>query len=151
MHIYVASSFRNARYPAVVAALRAEGHTVYDWRDNEGRGGRGIPEDKRNPATVKEFEQTLALPGAVETFESHIWALRNCDAIVLCLPCGRSAHLEFGFVAGRGHGLPRDERARLFVLFEPAVDPIGCDLMYKMADEYCSSIEGLCALLGDQW
>lgn len=33
MHIYVASSRRNTYFPEVVAALRAAGHEVYDFRN----------------------------------------------------------------------------------------------------------------------
>lgn len=33
MNIYVASSWRCARQPAVVAALRAAGHEVYDFKN----------------------------------------------------------------------------------------------------------------------
>ena len=33
MNIYVASSWRNAYQPEVVARLRSEGHSVYDFRN----------------------------------------------------------------------------------------------------------------------
>jgi len=38
----------------------------------------------------------------VRQFHNDIKAMEACDACVLVLPCGRSAHTEAGWFAGRG-------------------------------------------------
>jgi hypothetical protein len=43
--IYVASSWRNDYQPAAVAALRAAGHEVYDFKDSEGFNWREVDPD----------------------------------------------------------------------------------------------------------
>jgi hypothetical protein len=124
--LYVASSFRNARYPDLVALLRACGHDVHDWRDHAHRGGKAIEADRLDPQTLAEFRAAVSTERAARTFADHMAALAWCDACVLVLPCGRSAHLEMGYARGLGK--------RVVVLFDPAREPFGCDLMYRMAD-----------------
>ena len=46
--IYLASSWRNTYYPDVLAALRAAGHDVYDFR-NPGDGTDGFKWSKIDP------------------------------------------------------------------------------------------------------
>lgn len=79
MRIYLASSWRNKSYPSVLAALRAVGHHVYDWRES---------------VEVTDFGLE-----AHEAFERDMRFLVAADAVVLLLPAGRSAHLEAGYAA----------------------------------------------------
>jgi hypothetical protein len=44
----------------------------------------------------------LEHPKAVRQFRNDIEAMEACDTCVLVLPCGRSAHTEAGWFAGRG-------------------------------------------------
>lgn len=134
MNVYVASSWRNVGYPAVVDVLRAAGHEVYDFRNPPNpRGGFSWSEiDPSAPRTVvgspkmdmpaAHIIAMLGHPRAADGFASDMGALQWCDACVLVLPCGRSAHLEAGWAAGAGKitvGLLADG--------EP-------DLMWKMLD-----------------
>jgi hypothetical protein len=124
--IYVASSWRNARQPDIVRLLRAAGHEVYDFHnpapDDNGFSWRWC--DERPPAewTVDDYLRVLEHPVALRGFGYDMGALGDCDACVLVLPCGRSAHMEWGWSVGAGK--------RAFVLCEKLDEP---ELMYLMA------------------
>lgn len=134
MNIYVASSWRNAKQPAVVAALRQAGHTVYDFKNPE-PGNSGFSWAEIDPNwqqwTPREFQQQLLVqPLAQRGFALDARALDDCDACVLVLPCGRSAHLELGWVAGKG-------KKTLVILDEPLSEP---ELMYLLCDNVCITV-----------
>ena len=133
MKVYVASSFRNERQPAVVEMLRFAGHEVYDptHPDVEGpgappRAGAGWKQagpDWRSWTTAQYLE-ALAHPLAVEGFAANWNAMQWADRFVLVMPCGCSAHLEAGYAVGAGKPLA--------ILLEAHTGPEP-DLMYKMA------------------
>ncbi len=103
--IYVASSWRNEYQPTVVAALREAGHEVYDFKnpaeDNNGFHWSTIdPEWKEwTPAKLK---QALGHPVAQKGWGFDQRAMEWANAGVLVLPSGNSAHLEAGWLAGKG-------------------------------------------------
>ena len=138
MKIYVASSWRNNKQPEVVAALRDEGHEVYDFKnpDTEHAGFHWSDIDKDwkdwSPAV---FRERLEHPIAKEGFSQDISAMRWADAFVLVMPCGRSAHLELGWASGAGK--------KTIILLESG-EP---ELMYKIADHLCVDIEDVCEKL----
>jgi nucleoside 2-deoxyribosyltransferase len=137
--IYVASSWRNAHQPAVVAALRAAGHEVYDFR-NPRPGDHGFAWSALDPAwqswTPEESRAALEHPVARAGFKNDMDALQACDACVLVLPCGRSAHLELGWAAGAG-------KRTVALMFGPD-EP---ELMYRMLGRVCTSVEEVLAEL----
>ena len=45
--------------------------------------------------TPDEYKRQLMHPKAEAQFKNDIEAMRSCDACVLVLPCGRSAHSIF--------------------------------------------------------
>lgn len=126
MKIYVASSWRNLAQPDVVARLRKEGHKVYDFRDPKfGFSWSDIdpnwkywPKDKY----VESLDHHLAVKGFGQDLEYMQWA----DICVLVLPCGKSAHTEAGWFAGKGKPV--------LVLLDEAPEP---ELMYKIFDHIC--------------
>lgn len=137
MKIYVASSWRNKRQPEVVAALRAAGHEVYDFR-NPSPGDTGFswrqcasPSQLTDPKRFRD--EVLTHPTAQAGFNSDMTALRDAEVTVLVLPCGRSAHLEFGWAAGEGQ--------KTYVLFDETIDEP--ELMYLMNTKLCVSLEEL--------
>ena len=103
--IYVASSWRNEYYPEVVQKLRDSGFDVYDFR-NPPSGDEGFHwcnvSDKWLDWTPEEYRDNLMHPLAERQFGNDIKAMESCDICVLVLPCGRSAHTEAGWFAGKG-------------------------------------------------
>ena len=135
MKIYVASSWRNQYQPAVVKALRDAGHEVYDFR-NPPNGGKGfhwsdIDKDWHGWSNV-QYRQALEHPIAKAGFQSDMDGLLWCEVCVLVLPCGRSAHLELGWSIG--------DSKRTYILSIDSHEP---ELMYKMVDKICISIDEL--------
>lgn len=102
--IYLASSWRNEMQPFVVRSLRAVGFEVYDFRNPPGRTGfawSDIDPDWQK-WDARQFRAALDHPLAQAGFGADMGALAACDACVLLLPCGRSAHLELGYAVGAG-------------------------------------------------
>ena len=142
--IYLASSWRNVRQPAVVEALRADGHYVYDFRHPWGGDQLGFSWDSidREWGTWSraDFREALHHPIARAGFASDVAAMKWADACVLLLPCGRSAHLELGWMAGTGK--------QTVVLMEVAEEP---ELMYGLCDTIALTVdEVLVALRGKE-
>jgi len=132
MKIYVATSWRNPDQPSVVAALRAAGYTVYDFR-NPAPGNHGFHWSEIDPAwkewIPEEYRKALWHEKAEEGFASDMNALRECDAVVAVQPFGRSASLELGWAVGAG---------KLTILLLASGEP---ELMVKMCDHICLSVD----------
>jgi len=129
MKLYVASSWRNRdRYREVLAALRADGHECYDfrnpWPGNEGFKWADVEKDGRplerwdNIHFARALQHPIAQRGFRADFEAMHWA----EGCVLVLPCGRSAHLEAGWFCGQGKPC-----------WIYAAEPTEPELMYLMA------------------
>jgi hypothetical protein len=133
MKIYVASSWRNKLQPDVVARLRMAGHEVYDFR-HPGPAKVGFAWSQIDPDwqqwTPAAFASALEHPIAVGGFDNDMNALRDSDAVVLVLPCGRSAHLELGWAVGAG-------KQTIVLQLEPC-EP---ELMYRMCHYLATSWE----------
>lgn len=105
MKVYVASSWRNAHQPEVVAELRELGCDVYDFRNPpHGRGGFAWSDidSAWQSWTPSQWRDALTHPLAVEGFKADYAAMEWADVCVCVLPCGRSAHIEAGWFAGCG-------------------------------------------------
>jgi hypothetical protein len=120
LKIYAASSWRNKRYPAVVAAMRTAGFDVYDFRKvNDGFHW--------SCTMLHEYiEQLQNDPQVAAAFERDHAALDQCAVCVLIEPCGKSACLEAMFASAAGKPV--------IVLFDAAepFDPEKCELMLKL-------------------
>ena len=139
--IYVASSWRNEFYPEVVETLREAGHDVYDFR-NPPSGDDGFKWSNVDPNYMdwspEEYRQQLSCPQAERQFKNDIEAMLSCNACVLVLPCGRSAHTEAGWFAGKGK--------RVIVYIPTKQEP---ELMYKLFDGIACSLNELITSLND--
>lgn len=138
--IYLASSWRNAIQPDAVSMLRAAGHDVYDFR-NPPNGVKGFAWSEIDPdwqawSAVRYRDllttNSAAALGYMNDFRGMEWA----DTCVLLLPCGRSAHLEAGWFAGRGK--------RLIIWTRDGEEP---ELMALMAHHICTSAAEVLAAL----
>jgi len=125
MKIYAASSWRNNYQQGVVAELRLWGHEVYDFKNPPARAGFGWEEIHTDwqKWTTDEYLMALEHPLAEAGFRSDFDAMEWADACVLILPCGRSAHLELGWFAGKG---------KPTAIYSP--EPMEPELMVKMCD-----------------
>ena len=125
--IYLASSWRNPHQPQMVAALRTEGHSVYDFR-NPAHGVSGFAWSDIDPNwekwTIAEYRHALGHPVAERGFAYDLGAMEWADTFILVLPCGRSAHLELGWATGRG-------KPSAIVSLDTTTEP---ELMYLLAD-----------------
>lgn len=139
--IYVASSWRNEYYTSVVVALRRAGHNVYDFR-HPPSGDPGFKWGNVDPDymewTPQEYRERLHDHRAERQFANDIEAMSQCDTCVLVLPCGRSAHTEAGWFAGKGK--------KVVVYIPVRQEP---ELMYKLFSAIACSEEELLAALGE--
>ena len=137
--IYVASSWRNQHYPEVITMLREAGHDVYDFRNppsgDEGFKWNSVSEDYL-VWTPQEYREQLKHPKAVRQFTNDIEAMESCGVCVMVLPCGRSAHTEAGWFAGKG----KTTIAYIPEKQEP-------ELMYKLFSVVCCSMDELIEFL----
>jgi len=132
--VYVASSWRNTIQPAVVTALRQQGHTVYDFREPP----NGIPgfkwseiDHKWESWSAAQYRfYLLRAPIVARGFVSDLRAMQWADTCVLVLPSGRSAHLEAGWFCGQGK--------RCIILTRDGEEP---ELMNLLATDICVSID----------
>lgn len=141
--IYLASSWRNQEYPNVLKALRSAGHQVYDFRSTgpleSGFAWDEVAKDWLN-WTPTEFMKHLKHPASQRGFKSDKTALDWSDTCVLLLPCGRSAHLEAGYCAGKGKRV-------IFLLRRAGFEP---ELMYLLGTEMVSSVPSLLKTLSSR-
>lgn len=136
MRVYLASSWRNPDQPAAVQFLRDWGHEVYDFRNPTGTPDvdtgfqwSSIDKDWQN-WTAHQFRDALNDPIAVAGFNSDFNAMKWCDACVMLMPCGSSAHLELGWAAGA------DKHTA--IVMSDGKEP---ELMIKVADALLMSIK----------
>lgn len=134
MKIYLIGSLRNPQVPVVAKQLREAGHEVFDdwyaagpeaddkWKEYEQARGRN-------------YIEGLAGNAAQHVFEYDKSWLDWADACVLLLPAGRSGHLEFGYMIGKG-------KPGYIVLPE---DHDRWDVMYKFATAVLPDVPSLLA------
>ena len=135
-NIYLASSWRNEEQPYYVAALRKDGHEVYDFRvQNAAFSWKEIDLDFLH-WSADEYIKALTHPLAEIGFENDFTAMARSDTGVLLLPCGRSAHLELGWMAGQSK--------RTIIVTRDGEEP---ELMAKMADHVCAGMFELLRVL----
>lgn len=145
LQIYVASSWRNEQHGEVVAALREEGHRVYDYREPvEGTPGFSWEELEAGAPDEWSFDDyfaALSKSPARRGFSRDITAVDNADALVLVLPSGSSAHAEMSRAA-------RTEGITTIIYF--AGDGWRPDLMHLLADYMTDNLDTVRMLLRQQ-
>jgi nucleoside 2-deoxyribosyltransferase len=79
---------------------------VYDFRNPPGGIVGGFRWSEIDPNwkdwTASQYREGLQAPLAQRGFNSDFDGMKWADVGVLLLPCGRSAHLELGWMAGAG-------------------------------------------------
>lgn len=132
--VYVASSWRNEQQPKVIADLQSFGHQVYDFR-NPPSGVPGfawgeIGKDWQQWTADAYRKHLTTHPIAARGYMSDMRGMEWADTCLLLLPCGRSAHLEAGWFAGRGK--------RLIIWARDGEEP---ELMALMANAICINLD----------
>jgi hypothetical protein len=79
------------------------------------------------------FRDTLRQPFVLHAFDFDMERLEKCEAGVLVLPAGKSAHGELGFLAGQGKPT--------YILLDG--EPEKFDLMYLLHDKVCYDVSEL--------
>jgi len=133
--IYLASSWRNADQPSLVEFLRNAGHSVYDFRNpphSTGFAWSDIGLDAETCTADQYRNALLTHPRAAQGFNADFAAMRWADTCLLLLPCGRSAHLELGWMAGAGK--------RTIILTCNGQEP---ELMALLADQIVINLDEL--------
>lgn len=146
--IYLASSWRNEYQPAYVSWLRelavpnVRNLQVYDFRNPQGETGFSwaqIDTDWENWKTL-DYVAALHDPLAVLGFKSDFDAMAWADTCIFLMPCGNSASMEFGWMAGAG-------KKTICHFPEPQTTP---DLMVKMATHITTNYTELYKALADK-
>ena len=132
MKIYLIGSLRNEFIPRLGVELRACGFDVFDdWH------GAGPEADDKwmeyEKLRGRHYKEALAGEAAQHVFHFDKKHLDLSDAAVLVMPGGKSAHLELGYMAGRGKST--------YVLFDK--EPDRYDVMYNFATAVCFNKEEL--------
>ena len=76
-----------------------------------------------NKRNIEQYREKLNHPLAERQFMNDLEAINSFDACVLVLPCGRSAHTEAGWFAGKGK--------KIIAYIPTKEEP---ELMYKLFD-----------------
>lgn len=100
----------------------APGNTGFHWSEIDPEWEGWGPE---------KFRDSLDHPIADSGFEFDMRALEACEACVMVMPCGRSAHLELGYAVGAG---------KYTLALLNGGEP---ELMYKMVDRLCVDLDEL--------
>ena len=105
--IYVASSWRNPRYEGVLDCLTQWNIAFYNWRDEEGFHWSDVFNTESvdhwtTPIKPERYIDGMRHERARAGFERDMQHLREAEAVILVLECGKSAHLEAGWAAGAG-------------------------------------------------
>jgi len=104
MKIYVAGSFANAEKIRMIAhRLREAGLTCYVFCD------KGEPTEALSRQLRQNYDTSLLKPNTALRMDTvraigklNMTALDECDGAVVVLPSGKSAHMEAGYMIGKG-------------------------------------------------
>ena len=133
MKLYTASSWRNEKYPNVVKELLRNGHEVYDFRDaNSWFKWKVIDEDWEYWSNG-QFVSALSHPLSKKAFSADFNGMQWADACVLVMPCGKSAHIEAGYMKGKGKPL--------YILLDGGMTR--AELTYSIADGIFENVQQL--------
>ena len=135
--IYVIGSLRNPKIPQVANILREAGHDVFDDWFSPGRQCDDRWQEYER-ARGRTYLEALAGYHAEHQFEFDLRHIRRVEVGVLVAPAGKSAHMELGYMIGRGQ--------RGYILLEE--EPKRFDLMYKFAHGIALDTDQLLGMVG---
>lgn len=138
--VYVIGALNNPEIPKVGNALRTVGIRAFDdWY------GAGETADLTWEAYEKErgrsYSEALYGDAATNIFEFDKSHLDSAHMAVLVLPCGKSGHIEAGYMTGCGKPV--------FALFPE--HPAKWDVMYRFFEAVCFSVDELIERITQKW
>lgn len=122
--IYVIGSLRNRKVPNFANDLRNAGFEAFDSWFSPGPNADDYWRDYTKKRGLN-YKQALQDWSATHVFEFDKRHLDRCDAAVLLMPGGKSAHLELGYMIGKGK--------KGFILFDK--EPKRYDVMVQFATD----------------
>jgi hypothetical protein len=133
MKVYIIGSLRNPEVPKLATYLRERG--LGDVFDDWYAAGPEADDKWMEYEKAKGSTYSEALDGrpAEQVFDYDRKNIETSDAVVLALPAGKSAHMEFGWAIGKG--IPG------YILMDK--EPERWDVMYRFADEVIIGQEDL--------
>lgn len=91
MRVYIASSWRNEHgVTLLTAALRAQGHEVVSWIENN------YGEHHNHVTKKMDFEAWVNSPESNQSFEFDTRGASSCDLFIYYAPAGKDAAAECG-------------------------------------------------------
>jgi nucleoside 2-deoxyribosyltransferase len=134
--IYLIGSLRVPLVRGVAAALREQGHDVFDDWHAAGPEADDIWQQYEKDRS-RGYLEALGGYHAQHAFALDFEHLHRCDVGVMILPAGKSAHMELGYM--RGLGKPA------YILMEG--EPERYDLMYLLATDVFLQLDDLLRVL----
>lgn len=134
--IYLIGSMRNPKIPLIAGVLRETGFDIFDdWYSP----GKNADDEWQayEQSRGRTYREALAGYHAEDVFNFDYDHLARADAAILALPAGKSAHLELGWVIGKG---------KPGYILMPG-EPERFDIMYRFATGVTSELEELKAWL----
>ena len=138
MKIYLIGTFKNERIEPLGDKLRKMGFEVFDsWRGTHPESDQVMWRYERNRGhSYKEALRGLAAQNAFQFDKRH---LDDSDAAILVMDAGRSAHIEAGYMVGRGKPV--------YVLLEPNKQIDRLDLMHNFCTDFFETEDELLTYL----
>lgn len=107
MNVYISSSWKNrARVRDLAIKLRKAGHEVYDFTDPACRKSPEIPPEafpeQFDPERHNYYEYLTSNKHWQGAVDGNRIALKQCDVVVLMLPCGNDSHADWALAVGMG-------------------------------------------------
>lgn len=143
MKVYIASSWKNKggvrQLAQIVRAMDIEcddftdpsqGRFVFSWTE--------ITENELK-LNAKNFMED---PRAQKAFKEDVSRIEEANVLILLLPCGKSAHMELGYAAGKGD--------KEIIIFAPlGFEPGEWEVMYGFAQFMTDNLHDLVEYLAD--
>lgn len=129
--LYLIGSLRNPEVPNLGIEIRKLGFDVFDdWY----AAGPEADDKWRDYEKARGHTYQMALKGlaADHVYNFDLKHLNECDVALLHLPAGKSAHLELGYILGKGK--------KGYILID---NPERWDVMYLFADNVFHTKEEL--------
>lgn len=130
--IYLIGSLKNEKIPHIANQLRKLEFEVFDDWFSPGPEADDFWR-KYEKIRGTSYKQALRNHAGKHIYEFDKFHIDRANIGILCMPGGKSAHLELGYMIGQGK--------KCFVLFDK--EPERWDVMYQFASAVCFSFEEL--------